>query len=262
MNKLVKLVKKSVGEVTKEIRYLDASSRPKRILFDHLPKCGGSTLVAYLDDHYPQRKIFRIKGDDVRASVAEFQRRPKKKRLLYELIRGHRADKLIKLVHPDIIKITMLRDPIERIISHYYYVKRQPSHYLHSKMKEGNWGLRDYVLMGSESSEELMNWYVCHFSGMTNDEVARNQGDAVRKALDSVTRKYDVVGFLDDFPSFIEQLRRRAGLRHVYNDIRVNVTRNRPNREDLTPETIRAVEELNLADIDFYEQVKMKYSTQ
>lgn len=43
-----------------EIRYAQSSKQPMKILFDHIPKCVGSTWNMYLQKHYPRRKIFTL----------------------------------------------------------------------------------------------------------------------------------------------------------------------------------------------------------
>jgi len=238
----------------KEIRYLFSFPRPGKILFEHLPKCGGSSLAAYFAEQYPRRKIFCTDGDNPQPSVDEFKRYPQKKRYGYDLVEGHLAHELIEYVHPDSLKITVFREPVERIISHYYYVKREKKHYLHAEVTADGMSLAEYVSSGL--SEELHNWYTTHFSGMTDADAEQNPQKSVAKAVETVRKTYDIVGFLDAFDEFAEKVRRTAHLKRQYKDRRENVTRDRPKYADVPETTIRKIEEFNRLDIVFYRKIR------
>jgi len=58
----------------------------------------------------------------------------------------------------------MLRNPIDWIISHYYYVRRIPRHYLYNRVVSQNMNLEEYVMSGilSEINNEqdlFISWY-------------------------------------------------------------------------------------------------------
>lgn len=149
----------------KEIRYFFQKTKAKPILFDHLPKCGGSFTKAYIMKNYPNRLVFQVDGTKPRELVKIFKTLPESKRLEYQFIVGHLADELADDVNPEAVKITILRDPIDRIVSHYFYAKQEPGHYLHQKILEENISLAEYTSKGLTG--ELTNWYTSHFSKMS-----------------------------------------------------------------------------------------------
>ena len=250
----VKIIGRAKQEIQKESVYLLGTGRPAGILFDHLPKCGGSSLNTYLEAHYPMRKTFSINGLNPRASVEQFRRLPQSRRYGYDLVNGHLANALLDYVHPDCLKITMLREPVDRIISHYYYVRRTASHYLHEKVTANTMGLADYA--ASDLSEELRNWYTTHFSGLTAAEAEQDPETAVNMALDVVLNHFDLVGFVDTFSSFTDALRARAGLRHAYRGQKVNLTPGRAGIRDVPEAALEAIRQVNQLDIMLYDQIK------
>ncbi|MBN1866538.1 sulfotransferase family 2 domain-containing protein [Candidatus Sumerlaeota bacterium] len=241
-------------EMRKEIQYLDAASRPRKILFDHLPKCGGSTLTAYLEAHYPRRKTFCTDGRAPQASVRHFKALPQAKRDGYDLVEGHLAHELLDFVHPDCLKVTVFRDPIDRVVSHYYFAQREPGHYLRSKILESSMSLEEYATSGL--SDEIRNWYTCYFAQRALRDTERSPEQTVAKAVSVVLNRYDVIGFLDDFAAFAEALRSRARLRYEYRDHRVNVTQNRPPLESIPRSTLARIEEANRLDVAFYREIR------
>ena len=46
----------------------------------------------------------------------------------YDLIAGIQAQQLIDYAHPECLKISILREPVDRIISHYYFVCQATAH--------------------------------------------------------------------------------------------------------------------------------------
>lgn len=252
--KMEKIITRSAQELKKEFIYHFSTLKPRKILFDHLPKCGGTSLNSYLESHYPWRKTFSTNGLNPIASVEEFLSFPESKRYRYDLVKGHLANRLIDYVHPKCLKVTMLRDPVDRIISHYYYAKRMPNHYLYPKIHEANMSLEDYI--ASDLSDELRNWYTTHFSMSTLAEVEQNPEKSIDNAIDALINKYDIVGFLDEFSFFIDTIRDEAKLQYLYQIEKKNVTQGRVAIKDVQLSTIKMIERFNQLDIELFRRIK------
>ena len=123
-------------EIIKEFKFL--ISNQKLVVFDHPPKCGGTSINRYLTTSFPIRHTFALDGSNPNKSVEIFLNLTTKKRYRTKLVYGLLANKLFDVTHPESIRATVLREPIDRIISHYYYVKRNKDHYLYKKIEEEN----------------------------------------------------------------------------------------------------------------------------
>ncbi len=252
-SRLQRLSGRIFDELRAELAYARPARRPRRILFDHVPKCAGQTLKAYLRLHFPRRKIFHTQGSEPAASVAQFRQLPESKRHAFALISGHLAGQLLDEVHPDTCTITVLREPVDRIVSHYYFVKRTQSHYLHEKVLSAGLSLRDYVEQAL--SHELSNHYTLHFSGLSREDAARDPDAAVEQALQGL-RRYDLVGFQDDMPGFVAQLRRRANLHLPFPEQKVNVTQERRSVSELDSATRTVIERANALDLRVFAELR------
>jgi len=244
-------IRRFLKTLKKELHYL--KSKQTTVLFDHLPKCGGTTINLYLTNHYPKRYVFRLLGTNPKKSVEEFRNLPKKKRWSTKLIYGHAAHDLQGLTHPDTFAITVFREPIDRIISHYYYVKQTKNHYLHDKIINENILLEDYC--SSNLSVELSNWYVTHFTGLSLLEVENNPNESIEIALKNILEMYDVIGFQEDIPFFVNQLKDRLSLKVPQNLEKKNKTKNRLQIEELNQETIDKISQSNSLDIKLYSKL-------
>jgi len=235
-------------EAIKEFEF--AISNQKPIVFDHLPKCGGSSINQFLSGAFPRKYIYAINGNQPHSSVNDFKKLPASKRHKIKLIYGHLANELFEYSHPNSIRATVLRDPVDRIVSHYYYVKRMKNHYLHQRVESENIQLADYCY--NNLSGELENWYVNHFSGLDNQEIHKNPAKAVGLAYKNIVEKYHVVGFQDDIASFIKELKQVAKISVQFNNEVVNRTKNRISIKDLDQDTLEKISKKNSLDLELF----------
>nr|WP_242467555.1 sulfotransferase family 2 domain-containing protein [Thiocapsa imhoffii] len=226
---------------------------PSRLLFEHIPKCAGSTISSYLRSCYPECNTFEIDGAQPRKSIESFLRSSESTRYGYSLIMGHGAHQLISFSHPETIGFTVLRDPVDRIISHYYFVLKSPRHYLHQEVVSRRMSLIDYAT--SNLSGELRNNYVTRFIGVDAAEAERNANESVTAVIDAL-RRYAVVGVTDRVSLAIEKLSKIANLPNDYSGERHNVNRGRVARDQIPQETKRLIEEVNFLDMRLYEWVR------
>jgi hypothetical protein len=71
-----------------------------------------------------------------------------------------------------------------------------------------------------------------------------------------VLKRYDIIGFLNDFSSFTEALRTQAELRYEYQNKKVNVTKDRPSTHDVAQSVIIKIQQVNHLDIALYKKIK------
>ena len=239
--------------VKKELAY--RQHKPSPILFDHLPKCAGLTIIQYLLTQYPQRVTYITDERKPSKSAKKFKSLSVESRHGYHLVVGHCTHQLLDYVHPDSIKLTIFRDPIERIISHYFFVKQYKRHYLHQKIVESNMSLEDYAT--SELSCELRNFYISHFSGLLADEINLNPEKSVERAV-SVLEQYDVIGFQDDLTSAMNKLQNLAHLCQPFEDRVFNKTRNKKTVEEIPTKTKKSIAQANSLDVELYNRLKTR----
>lgn len=136
--------------------------RPEdQLYFLHIPKTAGTTLISLLDLHFAPDEICPIQLDTkIHELIPE-------KIAHYRLIRGHLDYDFYKLLAKKPIYITMLRDPLERVISLYEYW-RQNVEILGADQPHNSTIFRDAV------SGSLYD-FVCFKSDLIRFEVENNQ---------------------------------------------------------------------------------------
>jgi hypothetical protein len=237
----------------KQVRNLFLA-QPEKVLLEHVPKCGGTTVTNYLKSQYAHQRIFSIDGSNPSKSIELFMSLPEKRRHLYDLVHGHGANRLRQYIHQKSLAVTILRDPVERIISHYYYVCRSPKHYLFNEVTVNKMSLIDYAT--SSLSGELRNNYVCRFLQISAEEAESTPDESINSAYSILRDKYAVVGIMDNIDSAMKILASKASFRDEYKDKKLNVTIDRPKQTEIEQSTLDAIAEVNQLDVRLYDLVK------
>jgi len=96
-----------------------------------MPKCGGSSITAFLRSRYPADRTLTTPGRN-HELLLDFSKRPEAERHAVLLTVGHGAGDVFPLLRADTIRVTCFREPVQRILSYYRYVAREPFHPLHA----------------------------------------------------------------------------------------------------------------------------------
>jgi hypothetical protein len=219
-----------------------------------VPKCGGTTVLGYLISQYEIDTVFNIDGKNPSESIDYFRSLPEKERYAFNLIQGHGAHRLLRYADPKIKSATILRDPVDRIISHYYYVLRNPSHHLYTDVTVKGMSLLDYAT--SNLSPELCNDYVCRFLQVSAREAEENPDETVLRAFNTLQKDFTVIGTVDNLNSAMHSLARIALFRYEFKDGKLNATVDRPKLNEIDPETLHAIAEVNHLDVRLYQLVR------
>src|ERR1700682_530692 len=106
------------------------------LIFLHIPKVGGVTLSKILERHYSPAQTLNFDAGDNQHE--RFEEIPASQRARSRLIKGHLFFGLHCFIDGPSVYITLLRKPVERVLSFYRYARSDRNHYLHDLvMTEG-----------------------------------------------------------------------------------------------------------------------------
>lgn len=226
----------------------------KTVFFLHIPKCAGITLLAeVIQKKYRPKESILFYGHSTEALIRMLQQMSQKQQKKIKCIAGHFAygvHEFYKARPP--AYITLLRDPIDRVISHYYYVMRTEDHYLHKMIKEENLSLKEYV--EKNLSIELNNGQTRILAGIGSDAVNGECSEAMLNQAKQNLAAFTAVGISERFDAFMELLNNKLGWK-IPQTVRHNAAPHRLTKEDLDRETLKTIEEHNTYDIELYRYV-------
>jgi hypothetical protein len=217
---------------------VDPAERPL-IVFVHVPKTGGTTLLSILSRQ--QNGFVGETFDEAEALIATLS---DAERAQLDYVAGHIPYGLHESVGRPGVYITMLREPVGRVVSHYWFVRNDPDHYLYPAIHEEGLSLREYAERGCRLSGEIENGQVWMFSPRARRFDCAD-GASLEEAKTTLRDRFAVVGTTERFDESLVAIQHVLGLRGVMY-VRENVG---PGpRGALDADTRRAIEESNALD--------------
>ncbi len=223
----------------------------KAVIFLHIPKTAGTALQVMIRQQFRQSGIYELDNKDARRSMDIFKGMADRDKKKFRAVVGHMWFGLHESMPKPCTYITLLREPIDRVVSHYYYVRRMSAHYLHQEVISRNLSLKDYL--EQKLSTELNNGQTRLLSGEM-DENRYPFGTCPRELLDraknNLKEHFSVVGIQERYTDTLRLLEKVFGWKISY--FHKNVTSNRPALEDIPRRTIEVIRKYNQLDIELY----------
>ncbi|MEO1300527.1 MAG: hypothetical protein AAFW75_33125 [Cyanobacteria bacterium J06636_16] len=233
-----------------------------RLFFIHIPKTAGSTFNAFLDQQYA---LVDIAPPDVFAKGDEYIRSGDREGHLnylkkFSLYRGHYGYSACQLFMPEYTTLTVIRDPVERVVSQYTYWKTKSEESLeNSTAAEKSLAalarrlpLRDFLetehplitrLFHDGQARPLATDFGCELEGQSLKELALSHLEMI-----------NYVGVTEAFGLFLRVLCERFGWHHSPQLQLLNTAR--LQADDLDEATLAAIIARNEVDLVIYKRAK------
>lgn len=274
------------GDLPALMEQLWRGAEPRRterpIYLMHIMKTGGTALVEGLTAVAEGR--FCVHQTFLDHLVAM----PERVRQMASLISGHLGMEVVELLPADVITATIIRDPVERVLSHYAHVLRDPAlraqttdlsleEFIHSprwtpyvsNFQAANLvqriGLRD--LWSRHSPRDLLHGLAEVPAGWRPElpvqavfemtPLDMTTAELRRRALEQLDR-IDHVGTSDDLDALFRALARRWGVEAPPPLAEANVGVNRIPVELAPPALVAAIKDANPVDRELYEQARAR----
>lgn len=192
------------------------------LIFVHLPKCAGTSLNRIIEWEYGPRHVFSIDPSFFRWSYRRLLHCDPKRLSRIKAFQGHMPFGLHRHLLQPSTYLTILRNPIERGISEYYYARSRIVHPQHAMMK--HLSLEQYML-----ETPYLNVQTKLLAGMDPgyDFLAGDCTlDTLARAKDNLST-FAIVGLAERFNETLALAKIRLGWR-LRSYARFNVTARRP----------------------------------
>lgn len=231
-----------------------AGADNRTILFLHIPKAAGSTLNKIIDRQYPRRAVYKITPEQPQQSMEEFKALPEASKARLKVLLGHMPFGFHQYFPQPTTYITILRDPVDRIVSLYYYILRYKRHYLHKELTSRGITLEQFASEGFSPEHE--NGMVKAISGNFTPFGGATRAD-LDTAIANLEKYFSVVGTSDRFNETLWLIKKNFGWRFPYY-LKENVTPQRPAKERIPAETLQIIQRNNTLDQEIYEYAQQR----
>jgi hypothetical protein len=203
----------------------------------HIPKTAGTSFRNILKEVYDENAVVRFDINEKGETRLNQDVYTKKKLPEARVIHGHFVYDDIKSLFDlptDIQKITWLRNPVERVISNYFYLESRLKTLLNEEQNNLN------IL--SKMQRSLIEY--------ARDDINRNRQS---KFLTGITlEEFDFVGIQEDFENDLVEISKALNWERLPNAVYQNKTPVKKNVIDF--ETIQEIERLNQEDVELYKK--------
>jgi hypothetical protein len=237
------------------------ADRTRLIAFVHIPKTAGTTLQSMLARQYSSEELHEVmmRGMSWIAPRRRLMPRPlisfsklhRLKSALHRprelrLIHGHFDLSIMRLLPAGARCFTLLRDPVERAISHYYHYRRMTADPVHALAMESS--LAEWV--SERGLVEMDNGQTRRLAGEMDRPFGSVNAEMLERAKSNLAG-FAVVGLTERFHESLLLLQRAFGWTLDTSPPR-NVGQNRPRRSDVSEEALKAIEHSNCFDAELY----------
>lgn len=234
------------------------------VIFTHIPKTAGTSLRHIVQSQFQPYNVFEFYNlkttpPKVRKGIEKYQNLSPARQKAIAFVSGHVGFGLHEFLDRPCTYITVLRDPIKRVVSYYYFLLRNQN-----KIVEGK-TLREFI----KTFSGVHNSMTCYLSGLTlkaqlqdpSVDVKSLQFDSstLQQAQDNLDKHFKVVGFVDKFDETCILLQRKLGW-SFSSYIRKNVAKRRNLIDEVSPEDLNLIREYNQLDLQLYSYAREKFT--
>lgn len=217
------------------------------LIFLHIPKSGGTTLRRILRAEYGRDNIFYSIDSDPKGSEKKFIEQNR----TFSLLAGHIHFGEHHYFGEELKYFSMVRHPVDRVISHYYYTRRRPENYAYpysSKMT-----LEEYAL--SNFSSEMDNGQIRLLSGI-EPAIGKCDRRVLEIAKENIDQHFVAVGLQEQFDKSLLLLMKKLHWKRLPLYNKTNVTPNKPEVSQTVRDKIAA---RNQYDMELYNWIDARF---
>ena len=219
------------------------------VIFLHIHKTAGTTLNRIIERQYPMQQIWTL---DEQHTLDDLLGLSQAQRAQIRMLRGHMIFGLHEHMPGPSNYFTLLRDPIERVISFYYFIRRNPNHYHFAPITSGDLGLREVLDLRLNNMMDNGQTRMLAGAEQYKYPVGACAQDLLEAAKRNLRESFSVVGLMERFDETLLLLKQAYSWRNV-RYVRQNVTGGRPLPAELPQATLDLVTEYNQLDLELYQ---------
>ncbi|SHN07052.1 Sulfotransferase family protein [Gracilibacillus kekensis] len=171
--------------------------------------------------------------------------------------------KMFKNLDIPVSFFTMLREPVDRVLSTYYYIRSYEADPLYDQLQ--NITLKEFVdYIGNEQIENIrykkrdLKSLRPRSVNLATRYLSGGDPNALKIAKKNIKKHFPIVGLTDMYPESLFLMKKKFNLQLSSITIE-NKTDNRPSTEAISPDLINKIKKTNHNDILLYEWAKKRF---
>lgn len=221
-------------------------------IFLHFGKTAGSTLGTIIDRQYPNDRLYVMQKN---IDNDHFINQPESKRAQVLCVRGITYYGIHEHIPRPTTYFTLLRHPVDRVISQYFYNQRR-------HVRDGLELKREIELEKLLHKQDIhTRMQISMIIGGKDMQTAIDTPlppNAVELAKQRLRDHFSVVGLVERFDESLLLMKYAFGWQNIYFGTR-NVAPDRSQRDRVSPDVIKLIEQKAAPEIELYEYVRDQF---
>jgi hypothetical protein len=224
---------------------MEYGTAKEALIFLHIPKSAGTTVNRLIESEYPLFQIFSVDPVFSRWSCRHLWNLSAERLERFRIFKGHMLLGLHKILPQPATYFAVFRDPIDRVISAFYFMRNYVLHPNYRRFKKLNWNLEDFVRNSPRDNVQTKIVAGAPYAEPCTAEIFEH-------ARQNLREHFSVVGLSERFEESLALMKLRYGWKlESYSSF--NVTRRRPRKRELSEATLNLIAEKNSFDIALYQ---------
>jgi len=231
----------------------EVSLKNKHWVFSHVPKTAGTSCENYVAQLFLIQDTLHINAPDLN----EFPHVVSLKNQFPHYIAGHHPlHGMLYQLLPDqeLVHLSLLREPVARVLSYYNYLMSRQSHSLHHSVKD-----LTFDTFIKQPMVEIHNGQSRRLAGLLHSNENISDSKLFDRAKYVVDNCFTLVGMTEQLEDFICIIERITGVK-IYRLARKNQSQISLSRDDINPTQLEIINNNNASDIMLYQYVFDKFN--
>ncbi len=238
-------------------------SEEQVIFFMHIPKTAGTTFRYIIQYQYKPNAIYELYDHSLTHSqrLDKLLNLSEARKQQIKIVNAHFGFGLHEFLHRPYTYITFLRNPIDRVVSMYYYLHSTRN--IQTNPLPSDLSLKDFV----QTYQRIQNGMTKYLSGVIlKDQLADQSPNSTTNsqcatetdlelAKKNLKEHFKVIGLAERFDESLFLFNKTLGWKIPLYD-KNNVSKNRPSKKTVSNDTLSLIEKENEFDIQLYEYAK------
>ncbi|MFM7425075.1 MAG: sulfotransferase family 2 domain-containing protein [Elainella sp.] len=222
------------------------------LYFCHIPKTAGMTFRTIIEDQFACEDVCpaTLNAQLKKLSLEELRR--------YRLFRGHLGFSNLPSLLPDkrVINITVLREPVARVISHYDYIRRMPGDPHYAAVKDMT--LEEFAqrLTAGKLGKNIQTYHVAKTARFDLDKLSVEETLAL--ATDSLDQ-FGFVGLVERFQDSLFLLSYIFGWKPILNSRKENAAKQKKPLAEIPESTLAVIRANSQLDAELFQRAKATF---
>ncbi len=225
---------------------------PDHLLFLHIQKTAGTTTHNIIERQYSKSEIFNIYH--AVNGLEQFNALSADELTKLKIIKGHFAFGIEQRLPGSYEYITILRDPVDRVISHFYHAFEDKNHWQYNEIQSRKLTLEDVLDEGTLPN--LDNNIIRMLSGNNRIPFGSCTREMLDKANDNLEKHFAVIGLQSKFDEFIIECAERYNWTKFLWYRKHRVGKTRPKKELLSGSVLAKIQKCTALDQELYDRWK------